>query len=114
VRRGSDNVFLGYLGENFSTTGTFDTGVGYGPLRSNTTGADNTAMGANNLGLNTTGAENTAVGVGACLSNTTGTGHTCFGYDSDVVGQNLHNATAIGAHATVKVSDAIVLAALPA
>jgi len=103
------NSAFGNFALNTSSTAGGNSAFGYSALTADTTGNNNVAVGVDALGNNTTGAENTAVGVGACLSNTTGTGHNCFGYDTDVVGQNLHNATAIGAHAIVKVSDAIVL-----
>ncbi len=119
------NVFFGFAG-NTTTTGTFNTGggavalnanttgsgnVAYGEaaLVSNTTGFDNAADGTNALFHNTTGAENTAMGVDALFSNTTGSNLTCIGFSCAAPGKNLHNATAIGARATVKVSNALVL-----
>jgi hypothetical protein len=120
----SGTTFLGFAG-NATTTGTDDTGAGAGALGSNTTGSgdvafgqgalvsntsgnDNTADGTNALFSNTTGAENTAVGADA-LSGSNGTDLTCVGFDCTASGHKLHNATAIGAHAMVKVSNALVL-----
>jgi hypothetical protein len=119
------NVFFGFAG-NSTMTGTFNTGggavallanttgsgnsaFGEAALVSNTTGYDNAADGTNALFNNTTGYENTAMGADALYSNTTGTGLTCIGFSCAAPGKNLHNATAIGAHATVKVSNALVL-----
>jgi hypothetical protein len=58
---------------------------------------------------NTAGYENTAVGVNAADHRTTDNGLACFGYDTCGGSASLHNAGAFGAHATVEVSDAIVL-----
>src|SRR5580700_8541273 len=121
---GNGNAFLGFAG-NFSTTGTDDTAAGAGALQANTsgsgqvaygqaalvnntTGNDNAAFGTNALFNNTTGSENTAIGVDA-LEATNGSGLTCVGFDCTAAGHKLHNATAIGAHAMVKVSNALVL-----
>jgi hypothetical protein len=45
----------------------------------------------------------------ALIDNTTGNDLTCVGFDCGVAAPNLRNATAIGAHATVSVSNALVL-----
>ncbi len=122
----SYNTAIGYGVLAQSTTGTYNTATGFNALTANITGTNNTTAGtytlANNnsgsydtavgvsaLALNTTGMENTAIGAFACQSNTTGNDLTCEGYDSAVIGSGLHNATAIGAHASVNVSDALVL-----
>jgi hypothetical protein len=118
------STFLGFAG-NSTETGTDDTATGAGALSSNTTGggivaygqaalfhntsgADNAAFGTNALFANVTGSFNTAIGVDA-LQSSTGSNLTCIGYSCTAAGQHLHNATAIGAHATVKVSNALVL-----
>jgi trimeric autotransporter adhesin len=118
------NAFLGFAG-NASTTGTDDTATGAGALSNNTTGSgivaygqaalfknntgnDNAAFGTNALEENTSGSENTALGVDAC-QNTIGNDLTCTGFNSNVQGEDVHNATAIGANAMVTVSDAVVL-----
>jgi len=49
------------------------------------------------------------VGVDALDSNTTGNDLTCIGYGCRPGVDGLHNATAIGAHAIVGASDALVL-----
>jgi trimeric autotransporter adhesin len=120
----SGTTFFGFAG-NSTTTGTDDTATGAGALESNTsgsgevaygqaalvkntTGNDNAAFGTNALFSNTTGSENTALGVDALESNTTGSGLTCVGF-ACTAADDLHDATAIGAHAMVKVSDALVL-----
>jgi hypothetical protein len=112
---GSPNTASGAYALYFNTTGTYNTAAGYHALYSNTTGTNNTtgyydtAMGVSALADNTTGIENTAIGAFACQTQTTGTNITCLGYATEVKGQDVHNATAIGAHASVSVSDAVVL-----
>jgi hypothetical protein len=119
------STFLGYAG-NFGATGTDNTATGAGALSNdttgggtvaygqaalfyNTTGYDNAAFGTNALLSNTTGFENTALGVDALTSNTTGNNITCVGFACAAPGRHLRNATAIGAHAMVNVSNALVL-----
>jgi hypothetical protein len=115
-----------------NTTGHDNTANGYGALYSNTTGIYNTADGSGALGQNSTGAQNTAVGWSA-LGNTTGYNNTASGWDSGytldssgITGANntflgaatglstgnLTNATAIGAHAEVDESNALVLGSI--
>jgi hypothetical protein len=123
---GGQNTASGYNALYSNTTGSYLTASGFQALYSNTTGADNAASGSyalesNTTGYynvasgdyalysNTTGAENTAVGLEALIDNTTGNDLTCVGFDCGVAAPNLRNATAIGAHATVSVSNALVL-----
>ena len=104
---GGKSAFLGYAGNGTNFLGA--TAVGYEALFSNTTdGIENTAIGFEALFSNTTGAGNTAVGGEALFSNTTGSNLSCLGFDCTAA-DHLHNATAIGAHAMVKVSNAVVL-----
>jgi hypothetical protein len=92
-----------------NTTGASNTAAGGGALFSNTTGSHNTASGNQALYSNTTGYENTAVGGEALFSNTTGNDLTCIGYFCSASEDGLSNATAIGAHAVVSTSNALVL-----
>jgi hypothetical protein len=92
-----------------NTTGASNTAAGGGALFSNTTGYENTAVGGEALYSNTTGYENTAVGGEALFSNTTGNDLTCIGYFCSASEDGLSNATAIGAHAVVSTSNALVL-----
>ena len=92
-----------------NTTGASNTAAGGGALFSNTTGSHNTASGIQALYSNTTGYENTAVGGEALFSNTTGNDLTCIGYFCSASEDGLSNATAIGAHAVVSTSNALVL-----
>jgi len=73
------NAFLGFAG-NTSTTGTYNTGLGYEALKSNTTGSFNDALGFQALYSNTTGYDNIANGFQALNYNTTGTDNTADGY----------------------------------
>lgn len=106
---GTYNTAAGYYALEVNSTGTNNTTSGTYTLANNTTGGYNTAMGVSALADNTTGIENTAIGAFACQTNTTSSDLTCLGYNSNVEGQNVHNAVAIGAHAMVRVSDAVVL-----
>lgn len=85
-----------------------NTAVGSDALQSNTTGLFNTANGAGSLRYNTTGYNNTASGYGAGESNTAGYENTYVGFAANG-SATLTNATAIGAYATVAVSNAMVL-----
>jgi trimeric autotransporter adhesin len=122
---GTDNVATGNAALAANTSGVDNTASGVGALSTNTTGNDNvasgifalltnngnynTGIGTDALRNNTTGSQNTAVGMDALQSNTTGSDLTCVGFNCSATDPNLHNATAIGAHATVGVSDALVL-----
>jgi len=56
-----------------------------------------------------TGSYNTASGDGALTGNTTGNDLTCIGYSCNTAADGLTNSTAIGAHAVVGQSNALVL-----
>jgi hypothetical protein len=92
-----------------NTTGYYNTASGSQALYSTTSGNDNTASGSGALYSNTTGSYNTAVGEGALYSNTTGSELTCIGVGCSADEDGLRNATALGAHAVVGESNAVVL-----
>jgi hypothetical protein len=92
-----------------NSSGGNNTASGFEALFSNTMGSSNTAAGASALVNNTTGIENTGVGEFALDSNTTGNDLTCIGYSCSTGADALSNATAIGAHAFVAQSNALVL-----
>jgi hypothetical protein len=94
-----------------SDTGPLNTAIGSFALFPNTTGADNVACGAGALANNTTGDDNTASGLSALRFNISGSDNTALGFlaGPDPGSPNLFNATAIGAHATVSESNAVVL-----
>jgi trimeric autotransporter adhesin len=106
---GGENTADGLEALFSNTTGGYNTADGEIALYSNTTGEANTASGYQALYNNTTGDENTAVGFGALDNNTTGDDLTCIGYGCTAARNGLHNATAIGAHAVVGESNALVL-----
>ena len=106
---GFQNTATGYQVLYSNQNGVQDTADGTFALYYNTTGYEDTAVGANALLLNQTGFENTGVGSFALNDNITGNNLTCIGYMCDAGVDGLHNATAIGAHAIVGASDALVL-----
>jgi hypothetical protein len=76
-----------YVGTQVGTsTGLYNTAIGYQALFRNTTGASNNALGFSALGFNTTGTYNNAIGDTALLGSTTagqsGTHNNAFGYQS--------------------------------
>jgi hypothetical protein len=112
---GSDNTATGQHALEANTTASGNTADGAGVLASNTLGFNNTATGYQALYSNTgddldegDSDYNTADGVQALFNNTSGEGLTCIGYQC-TAGAGLHNATAIGAHAAVGASNALVL-----
>ena len=106
---GHDNTASGFEALNNNTTGFENTASGSLALFGNSTGFDNTAGGFDALLGNTTGYRNTGVGEGALYSNLTGNTLTCIGFACSVGADGLRNATAIGAHAVVGESNALVL-----
>jgi hypothetical protein len=107
--QGGGNTATGSDALIANTTGSGNTGTGTRALSANTYGEDNVAVGSGALQSNTTGNENTAVGTLALELSTTGNENTCVGYFCDMGTSDLRNATAIGARATVNVSNAVVL-----
>jgi hypothetical protein len=107
------------------TTGISNTAFGYESLNSTADGQANTALGADTMVFNIDGSENTAVsggalyqtlasqntavGFNALVNNITGSDLTCVGYLCNTTAEGLNNATAIGAHAAVALSNSLVL-----
>jgi len=81
-----------------TTTGLYNTALGYLALRYTTTGLRNTAVGEQALYTNTTGSFNTAVGENALLYNDSGQYNTAVGKDSLEYNTASYN-TGIGAQA---------------
>ena len=106
---GSGNTASGAEALYTNTLGEDNTATGYQALYSNTTGSLNTAVGAIALFSDAKGSENTAVGYEALSNNTTGSDLTCIGFNCTAGADGLRNATAIGAHAVVGASSALVL-----
>ena len=107
----SNNAALGAFALKLNTTGTENTASGYAALASNTTGEVNDAHGFESLYSNTTGNANVAMGWGSLYFNVTGSGNTALGVNAgpDSLSTNLTNSTAIGYHAVVSESNALVL-----
>jgi hypothetical protein len=100
----------------YHDTGISNTASGYQSLFLNTTGSYNTAMGMDALYYNTTGQNNVAFGVNAGTtvdySSMTADNNTFVGGNSAVSTGTITNATAIGAHAEVTASNALVLGSI--
>lgn len=79
---GTGNIFLGINSGNYTTTGSYNTAVGYASLVANTTGVENNAIGYASLASNTTGNNNTAIGRSSISSNKTGSNGVAIGYES--------------------------------
>jgi hypothetical protein len=105
------NTAVGWSALKNNTTGAVNTATGYGALAHNTTGNNNGADGFLALYNNTTGGQNTAMGLEALQYNATGSYNTALGYGAgpDINSTDLTNATAIGANAVVRQSNALVL-----
>ncbi len=102
------NTASGYQTLYSNTTGQQNTASGYQALYSNAGGSGDTAFGNYALYSNTTGGGNTAVGYSA-LYGSNGNDLTCIGVQCTANADGLVNATAIGAHAGVGESNALVL-----
>ena len=122
---GSRNVAVGYQSLTDNNGGTLNVAVGSRAMFvGNTTGHSNTAVGAESLRNNKEGVENVAIGTGALYSNqdsnfTTAVGflagnsssstlNTFIGYKTNGRDE-LTNASAFGANATVTTSNTIQL-----
>ena len=76
------NTAIGYATLYSNTTGDYNTANGYGALRYNTIGSDNTANGYQSLVNNSTGSENTANGKNSLFYNSSGSDNTANGVNS--------------------------------
>lgn len=96
---GSGDTGFGYNTLNVETTsGSFNTALGYQTLIANTTGGSNTAAGSSALGANTTGTNNTGLGQAAADHITSGSNNLAAGtgsLQSDITGSN---NTSVGAN----------------
>ena len=106
---GFHNTFVGSQAGVTNTTGAQDVFVGRYAGRANTSGFANTFSGHGAGELNTIGRNNAFIGSGAGNVNTTGGFITCIGTRSNVLDNNLTNATAIGESAIVDISNKVVL-----
>lgn len=104
-------VAIGHVALRNNTLGFENTAAGGFALYSNTIGSRNTAAGVEAL-RNNNGRSNTAFGCYALRANTTGHNNTAIGDSTDVGSNNLFNSTAIGSHALVSASNALVLGSI--
>lgn len=109
---GNGNAGVGYEALQSNTTGDQNSALGYGALSGNTDGQNNVALGYQSMIGNTSGDENIAIGVAALNTNTTGTGNISIGANSNVLTNNLTNATAIGYRSAVNQSNSLVLGSI--
>lgn len=125
-----NNVRAGFLGAtnasfglgSLSTTGSYNSALGYYSLANVTIGTQNTATGEESLRLLTSGNQNTANGAHALYAITTGIQNAAFGYNSlnnlstgsynTAVGTfafgtnvNFSNSTALGFNTVITASD---------
>ena len=104
---GEENAAIGGVSLYSNVDGNANIAVGQGALYYNTSGSENAALGYNSLN-NIEENYNTGIGSYAGTSLISGTLNTALGYRSDI-SNNLTNATAIGANATVTSSNTIQL-----
>lgn len=93
----NQNAFLGFAG-NTTTTGQYNTAIGFQALASNTTALANTAVGTGALLSETTGGFNTAVGPGALGADTTGTSNVGSGFAALAETTSGNGNTGIGSY----------------
>ncbi|GAB3969639.1 hypothetical protein GCM10028806_16240 [Spirosoma terrae] len=121
---GGSNVYVGFQA-GYNALSDFNTFVGFQAGFTNTTGQGNTFFGILSGRGNVTGNHNTYIGngTGPASNNSddnvyigfntgnhdSGSRNTLLGTGADAIAQNLTNATAIGAGATVAISDAVIL-----
>lgn len=103
---GSFNTAMGHFALP-SNTGSHNTATGESALYLNISGSDNTALGADALRNNIGGQYNTGIGRNALRLNIIGSNNTAIGSQSGVQFDGVDNTTAIGANATVNVSNKV-------
>ena len=99
------NTAVGYNAFKTNTVGIASTATGTNALRLNTIGSYNTATGFQGLTQNTTGIQNTAHGAYASNYNITGSNNTSCGFSSLYVSNGDHNV-AIGSYALQNLANA--------
>jgi len=120
-KNGQKNTLLGYQAGYYSVADS-NTFIGYQAGYQATSGKGNTFLGVNAGGSISEGSHNTIIGTKAGPASIdsndnvfnsgihdSGSGNTLLGTGADVMAQNLMNATAIGAGATVAISNALIL-----
>ncbi|MES2087839.1 MAG: immunoglobulin-like domain-containing protein [Patescibacteria group bacterium] len=98
----SGNLYMGYQAgasnpvANVSTSGYYNTGVGYQTMLSNTSGVSNTANGWGSLLNNTSGSYNAGFGMYSLAINFTGSNNASLGAYSQVYNGSATSSTAVG------------------
>ncbi|MEO7445287.1 MAG: tail fiber domain-containing protein [Ferruginibacter sp.] len=93
---GNEALFLN--NPTSTTTGVYNTAVGYTAMQNNTIGHENTAIGTAALYNNSTGIYNTAAGYAALYNNNDGSFNSAYGYQALVSNNGWYN-TATGQQA---------------
>lgn len=95
----STNIFVGTSSGNFTTTGTYNVGLGQYSLTSLTSGGSNFGLGYNGLNKTTSGAQNVGIGRNGLYSNTIGDNNIGIGYQVGFYNQEGSNNVLIGVQA---------------
>ena len=108
------NSFFGVRSGANTTSGSLNVFAGLEAGIGNITGSNNVFVGTRTGEFDTTGASNTFIGGEAGRANSNGSGNTYVGYNAqgNIGGNNLTNATAIGANAAVLQSNSLILGSI--
>ncbi len=106
---GEYNTANGVIALYENTIGDYNSAVGYKALYNNNTGSNNTGIGRESLVDNNVGTYNTAIGANSGNFMFDGDYNSFLGAFTQSSGSGLDNITAIGARASVAISNAIVL-----
>jgi hypothetical protein len=104
---GSYNTALGYEAMQVLTTGTYNAATGYKALYENSIGVQNAAFGSLALAVNTKGGYNTAMGTDSLRFNTTGSTNIALGYEAGYAITTTSNNIDIGSQGAVADSGVI-------
>jgi hypothetical protein len=104
---GSYNTALGYEAMQVLTTGTYNAATGYKALYEDSTGAQNAAFGSLALAVNTKGGYNTAMGTDSLRFNTTGSSNIAVGYEAGYAITTTSNNIDVGSQGSVSDSGVI-------
>ena len=106
---GSYNTAVGYQSLDNNTTGQLNTAIGYAAMPNSTSAGNNTALGYNVLNNLSTANNNTGVGYQALIQVTTGGNNTAIGFQAgpDWTGGTNTNATAVGYQAVTTASNQV-------
>jgi hypothetical protein len=106
---GSFNSFFGNASGQTNKTGIGNSFFGDSSGLLNNAGGNNSFFGKGAGLVNNSGSNNVFIGYSTGINNTTGSNNTLLGANAQVVGNGLQFATAIGAGATVDISNLITM-----